>query len=387
MKVLFCAAPAYSRFANLFSLANAMKAMNIDIKFITPPSLSKVIESMGFSTLVVAPELTELQHFASDTHSLNCCLKHDKIALKMFAYANPVLFGPKLIENVDRWSPDLIVFEEGEYTSALVSKVKAIPSICVGWSAPQRPLKILDRVAIELSKAALEIGVDLSIGAEDLYGSLRINRFPKSMELYESIFPNQIIMQPCLPGEFDVTYSRPLQRNPQKVIHASFGTIPGFNANLGLMKTVIEAFNKSPADSLLLSTGDNVTSSQLRKISTYKKIELKPFFPHDVILSSCNAIICHGGASTVAAALSHACPLIIVPQGGASQLRNSMAVVRRGLGVSILHGTLDTDSLASAIRIVLEDSFYLNSSRSVLEEVKSMPSPLSVAKYIIDHFS
>ncbi len=92
------------------------------------------------------------------------------------------------------------------------------------------------------------------------------------------------------------------------------------------------------------------------------------------MLPHASVVVSHGGSGTVLATLAHGLPQVCVPQG-ADQFRNGHGVERAGAGISLPPAVLTPESVADAVRALLDDPSYRAGAGRVCEEIAAMPSP------------
>jgi MGT family glycosyltransferase len=121
---------------------------------------------------------------------------------------------------------------------------------------------------------------------------------------------------------------------------------------------IMEALRDLPVRALL-TLGNVVIRGDL---SVPPNVAVVDYVPHTAVLGDTSLVICHGGLSTVMAALAHGVPLVCIPQGR-DQSFNAERVQSCGVGISLAKDA-PPETIAQAIRTVLEDSSYTDSARS-----------------------
>jgi MGT family glycosyltransferase len=94
------------------------------------------------------------------------------------------------------------------------------------------------------------------------------------------------------------------------------------------------------------------------------------FVPHDVVLPHMAAVICHGGLSTITAALAAGVPLVCIPQGRDQHI-NAARVVASGVG-EVVAPDASAAEIARAVRAVVENWSMREAARRLADEVAAL---------------
>jgi UDP:flavonoid glycosyltransferase YjiC (YdhE family) len=99
-------------------------------------------------------------------------------------------------------------------------------------------------------------------------------------------------------------------------------------------------------------------------------VTVRGYLPHELLLPHMAAVICHGGLSTVTAALAAGVPLLCVPQGR-DQPDNAARVVASGVGRAV---TADASAaeIADALQALLADSAVAREARRFAEVIAGL---------------
>jgi UDP:flavonoid glycosyltransferase YjiC (YdhE family) len=82
-------------------------------------------------------------------------------------------------------------------------------------------------------------------------------------------------------------------------------------------------------------------------------VTVRGFVAHEHVLPQMSAVVCHGGLSTITAALAHGVPVLCIPQGR-DQPGNAEQVAASGAGRSLPQDATAAD-IADALFLVLND--------------------------------
>ena len=83
------------------------------------------------------------------------------------------------------------------------------------------------------------------------------------------------------------------------------------------------------------------------------RVLVRSTVPHLEVLPGMDALICHGGASTLMKALYFGVPVLVIPLG-AEQRSNGARLVHAGIGKMILPAALSPSGIRNAVRTLLD---------------------------------
>lgn len=375
MKVLLTAAPAISRVGQMVPLATALKQTGHEICWATSRSLAPTLRRMSFDCAEIVPDLGSLQHHAAERWSSWPAWPPDRRALHLFAVLLPQMILSRLESLIVDWNADLVVFEEFEFAGPLAAAVCGRPSVCLGWPGPRRTagnLAALAQAVEQLwsAQGLAEVGL-----RQRLAGTLRISTCPPSLDLkFDPTDAGEILMQPGSMTS-DLLDEHGVVPTLGGAVHASLGTVGEYTSDPGVLDAIVTGVHLA-GRCLVLSVGPRLDPERWHDptagVYAYRAVS------HDSILRQASVTIFHGGVGTFWRALSHGCPLIVAPQGAASQARNARACARRGVGISLGVSRPSARSVADAVRLVTDNAHYRLAALSVAREISSMPSPEQV---------
>lgn len=97
--------------------------------------------------------------------------------------------------------------------------------------------------------------------------------------------------------------------------------------------------------------------------------------PLDVLASTCDLVVSHGGGATSLTALSAGVPQLMIPQGGAT-VENAQRLARYGAAIALERGA-PVERIISACEEILSDSSYADRARSLSQEIAALTPPAS----------
>jgi len=124
---------------------------------------------------------------------------------------------------------------------------------------------------------------------------------------------------------------------------------------------------ESLAVRVLLTLGGVIPTDSVRAPAN---VMVRDFLPHDLILPHMAAVVCHGGLSTITAALAAGVPLICIPQGRDQDL-NAARVEACGVGRVVAPGSSAAE-IATAVRAVIRDASARESAGRFAEAIAAL---------------
>lgn len=380
MRVLCSCVPATSRFLLLSPLARAIAAAGHEVAFAVPSGFHAEVSGAGFNTLVTGLSLDELREAARNSNGDR--LPPDREAALMFTRLAPLGLRTRFLPVVEDFAPDVIVHEEGEYGGPLMAAALGVPSIVVGWPVPLRSPTLLRKLDQALAETWVEAGLTPSPLA-GIYDHLYVDTCPPSLQAaHAAMIPNRQQMRPLLDEARTAALDEPLvDRLPGvSTVHLTFGTVLSLaGGTLDIVRRVVNALRDEPIR-LVVSVGHRNDTGVFGP-STDRLI-VGRFWPHRLLLPHCDAVICHGGAGSTIAALSHGLPLLILPQDGASQYRSAAACVQAGAGLALLDADVDAASIRASVRALLDEPSYRVAAQRIAAEIGLMPEPRAIVSAI-----
>lgn len=136
-----------------------------------------------------------------------------------------------------------------------------------------------------------------------------------------------------------------------------------FQDHVAVLQAVIDGAASLPVR-VLVTLGDTIAPDELVPAANTVLVHSAP---HNDVMPHTFLVITHGGHGTVARALTHLKPLIVVPHGR-DQNDNAARVVARGAGLMLPAASAATDFRA-AIETMLADPSYAEAARKLGERV------------------
>ena len=287
---------------------------------------------------------------------------------RLFGGYRTPLMVPDLLRLAQEWRPDLLVHEQGEFAAPLVGRLLGLPHVvhAFGGATPPEPVQDAAERIADLWAAH---GVEVPPYA-GCYEHLYLDICPPSVQTAPlDHIPHRQLLRPGTYAGAEpaggveglvATDGRPL-------VYLTLGTV---NNQAPLFRKVLAGL--ASLDVLVLVTLGNADPASLGPQP--EQIRVAGYVSQSALLPHASAVVSHGGSGTLLATLAHGLPQVCVPQG-ADQFRNGSGVARAGAGITLPPARLTPESVADAVRALLDDPSYRAGAGRVRDEIGAMPSP------------
>ncbi len=291
---------------------------------------------------------------------------------QVFGNVLPRRFVADLTPLLERFRPDLVVYESGNAGGAIAARLAGVPAIGHGFGRFS-PGGITDAIHGRLAEFAAEVGF------EGVYlpsfGDPVVDICPESVQEPDFVAEaNRIPLRPvgwAEPGDLPAGVvgrdkSRPL-------IYLTLGTAFG---DEDVVKRAIGGLARLDGD-VILAAGPTVDPAALGELPGNVRVEV--WVPQVDLLPHVDLVVHHGGSGTTLGAFGAGLPQLVLPQG-ADQFTNAEAVVTAGVGRRLTGADVVEDVIFEQARKLLTDETVLGAARKLADEVAAMPSPAEVAQ-------
>jgi MGT family glycosyltransferase len=290
-------------------------------------------------------------------------------------------FAPPMARDLRRiaeeFRPDVMIRDRGEYASWAVSHALEVPGITLTFGLlPDRALDANARDALNELRRHQGLNPDPSLAT--LYDAPVLVPAPRTYaDTGVALLPSVHFVQPMLhdaSGEEKLpAWVSGLGGRP--VVYVTMGNI--FNRP-ALFKPVIEALASEPID-VIVTVGRALDPDAFGTQPDHVHIER--YIPQSLLLDRVDAIVCHGGFSTVMGALRAGVPLVIAPSGADQPIHASRC---RALGAAIVVGArpLDPAEIRTAVRALIENRAIREAARAIAADIAALPDAVGAAEIV-----
>jgi UDP:flavonoid glycosyltransferase YjiC (YdhE family) len=299
----------------------------------------------------------------------------------------PTLFGrliaqamwPALRAAAEAWRPELIISEPAALAAPLLARCLGVPQLTheFGLAIPPAITAGAAEVMAQLwQTAGFEVPPDAGLYARGV-----IEVAPPALRAahgFEGLAPRVWPQRPSTQPSRPVSTLPPrlqafLQRQAGRpVLTVSFGTLhrgsPGWQ---GLLRTLagLDLAAVVLHGPLLPAPPD-----------LPERLHVEPYVDYPLLFPACTAVISHGGAGSVLAALAHGLPQLLLPYG-ADQFRNADAAVACGAALS-LEDRYEPADIGAAIERLLGDAGLRRQAEALQAQIQAMPDADATAAQI-----
>ncbi|HEY5882836.1 MAG TPA: glycosyltransferase [Nakamurella sp.] len=384
MKILFSGWPAYGHLLPMVPLARAAVDGGHDVLVVSGADVRALIERHGLPAAVAGPTLAEAYAAAAeanraaglDTEFGRMGPEQQALAAaRHFFGAAALRRVPELFELIGRWRPDLIVHDTLELAGPTVAEVVGIPHATHSYG----PLVPETRLfATAFTPVFTEAGMPDPMPG--VFGSPYLEVCPPGLQAAGTQPWTDVV--PIRPWVGDVPAGESLPAafadlpHPTNV-YLTLGTVT--NQRPGVFAAVLDGCARLPVN-VVVTTGPGVDPATVA--GGRPAVLARPYLPQSLVLPHCSAVVSHCGAGTMFGALCHALPQLCLPQG-TDQPANADAVTRAGAGLVLDPGDVDADTVARALRQLLEDSAIRAAAARIRSEIEGLPSPASALRTLL----
>ncbi len=136
-----------------------------------------------------------------------------------------------------------------------------------------------------------------------------------------------------------------------------------FQNHVGVLQRVIDALAAFPVR-VLVTLGPTIAPEELRPAPNTRLVRSAP---HNAVMREAALVVTHGGHGTVARAMLHELPMLVIPHGR-DQDGNAARIAARGAGL-MLPPSATSNQIAAAVDRLLGDSDFAVRAQALGREV------------------
>ena len=373
MRILITTSPGLGHILPTISFAHAARAAGHDVLYASGGFVSAIAEA-GLQVVDVSPDTDYVKIFTGfgagiqrEMAAAQGIRQTMEIGLRLFAkVSEPTLDG--VVRIAEKWQPDVIMHTQLQAAGLLAAGKLGVPLVSFSLAMGREGGGFEDMG--EYTFGQLREYFDRHGVAEAPKPAVQLSVSPPSVQgsgaVPDGVWPMRYV--PYNGGS--VVPEWLLDKPSRRRVLITLGTVVP-QMGLGLVEPIVAAASKVDAE-FVLALG-NVDLTSLGELPG--NVRAVGYLPLGVLLTSCDAVIHHGGAGTTMTTVDAGIPQIVVPQG-ADQFLNADTVQANGLGLRAQLGDVD---VALIERLLTDDSWRANALR-VRDELRAMPSPVEVVE-------
>ncbi|MFJ4918332.1 nucleotide disphospho-sugar-binding domain-containing protein [Streptomyces sp. NPDC088725] len=386
MRVLMITSPSATHFLPMVPLAWAIRAAGHEILVAAQPDALGAVERAGLNAVSVGDPagindalqaLVEVRpgqrplewvgRWTTETFSVfpPVWLKHSQNVL------------PGYLELAKEYRPDLILADVMECNALMVGEALGIPVAHhrYGVDPVSEPIKVGARTALreQFESLGLTELPEPTVVIDPCPAELQLPGLPAGIRMRYVPFNGSGTMPAWLRDERRAKTAR-------RRVAVSLGSHTLSMSGVPLLRNVLRAFEAQDVE--IVATVEERYREELGPVSS--SVRLVEPLPLHLLLSSCDAVVHHGGNGTGMTSTSFGLPQIALPQiadsfGYGDQLAAS------GAGITIDNAPQQDDPvhLRKAAESLLEDPSYAQSARKLGQAVADLPSPAETVTELV----
>lgn len=310
-----------------------------------------------------------LSHAALVQRALSLDVPGPERARALFTTLATPPMAEDLLAIAERWRPDVVLHEEGEYAAPLVASLLGLPCVTQSWSAPAR---------VGAARAFLDEPLAAVWQRFGAHGPVRqggqpyLDACPSLLQVNDlaDVGPHVV---PVHPHGFDGPPAPPpaaLAALPRPSVYVTLGTEPAFSRPELLQRLVDAAAAAVPG--VVVSTGPCRPGCV---VVPHDGVRVLQYVPQSHVLPHVDAVVAHGGAGTTAGALLHGRPSLLVPGAAPSQQRCAERVAAAGVGLRLDWAEATPARLRAAVADVVAREDLRTAARAVADAFAGLPGP------------
>ncbi|MDT7745269.1 MAG: hypothetical protein QOE59_4347 [Actinomycetota bacterium] len=394
MRILFASAPGYGLTLPLVPLAWAARAAGHEVLLATTSEMATVAPAAGLAVHDVYPQRDVwgdlMRRVMSGGEPDEDLPEEYRLAVKA---GNPFgLFTVTMTEGTvaagRAFGADLVAYPSDHAAGMLTAAALGVPALEVGnrisWSMRDVDWRtghdgFGDSAINDLVREKLDIhGTPVPVA--------RIDPRPPSMGGLgaDEVTHDERDGAPWWPMRFvpynggTVVPDWALHPAARPRVAVTLGTVVPAVSGVSSLAVVLEALGGMDVE-VVLAAG----TADLTELGTLpENVRAVGYLPLSSFLSTCTAIVHHGGSGTTAAPLFYGVPQLVLPSFADNPLA-AERVAARGVGLSHDPQTVDVATIRASVGRLLTEDMFATAAGEVRAEMATQPSPAAVVERVV----
>jgi UDP:flavonoid glycosyltransferase YjiC (YdhE family) len=344
MRILFAFVGGRGHAEPLIPVARAAAAAGHTTAFTGRPGMAETIEGLGLDFFPTGPSSGNGPPVRIPLRKLDP-EKEDRDLREGFARRLARARAADVAALCADWQPDLIVCDEIDFGSMIAAERLGLPYASVLVIAAGSFVR-REVVGQALNEVRREHGLPPDPELAMLSRHLVLSPFPPSYR--DPAFPLPATSYSFRPVTVEQSTSK-----GAPIVYFTLGTV--FNLESGdLFTRVLAGLAALPIEAVA-TVGNQIDPEELGTFPDNVRVER--FIDQSLVLPRCSAVVSHGGSGTVAGALAHGLPLVLMPMG-ADQPMNAARCEELGVARVLDALSATPAAITEAVSDVLSDLSY-----------------------------
>ena len=379
MRVLFTTLPGAGPFHPLVPFARALARQGHVVAFATSRSYCAIVEAAGFQCFPAGYDWLVANSEPLYAHVKSMLVDRERPFSPLedvYVDFLPPLMVADLLVLARSWAPDVIVRDPMEFAGCIAAEVLGVPHTACGplfsfwdggWHASPG----------EISKPNLCVlrrgyGLPPDPALTMLHRYLYLAFLPPAFPGPALVPPSTVhFLRPVSFNDSGANVSPPWLGNlPERpTVHASLGTV--FHRTPGVFAAIIEGLRDEDIN-LIVAVGRDQDPAAFGPQP--QNVRIERYIAHSLLLPYCDAVVTHGGFSSVMACLEEALPMVVVPLAG-DQPGNAKRCADLGVAQVISSDKRTPAKICEAVREVLRNPSYRENALRLQKQMSCLPGP------------
>ena len=370
VRVLFTTQPGLGHLLPLLPVADGLRDRGHDVLFAASASFCDEIAAAGHMSRVAGRDWLASQMVAAFP-----AMAAIPPGPERYRWARSTLFAGDtarhsvhdIVAIARDWRADLLVREAAEYGGCLAAEVLGLPHATVRTDSGSSSYadRFLVGPSLDANRAAIGLAADPDVVMPFRY--LQLSFAPPGIdEPDEAASPTAHRIRPVMPSNGD-DVSAWLNGPPdQPTVYATLGTI--YN-QAELLSMIVDGLAGERLNLIVTVGRDQDPAS----IDPHRpNVEVAQWIPQHSLLPHCAAVVTHGGYGTITAAMTHGCPLVLLPIS-ADQHLNAAGCSALGVGLTVGPSARTAETIRRATTAVLTRPEHRQAARDVARQLQDRP--------------
>ncbi|HET9304009.1 MAG TPA: glycosyltransferase [Propionibacteriaceae bacterium] len=375
VKIMFASLGAYGHVYPMMPLALACANAGHEAVIATGlPFLGR----LPLPTVPGYPPELELDWAIQETRRRHPDLHDEDFSMAMFADVTAEFAAPTMIEQCERFRPDLVVYEAMFTGTGVAANVLGIPALAYSIGLATFFYQPLHAATVGYQRDTWLQRDQTPPDGDGLLAAALINPAPPSVRQPDGIATPTIPIRSIAYNESSAGVPAWLSEpGTRPRVYLTLGTV-AFGAVDVLSRAVAEI---AALDiDLLVTVGPEGEPAALGEVPG--NVHVERFVAQSAVLPLVDVIVHHGGTGTVLSALEAGLPQLLLPQG-ADQFFNAEILTAAGAGRRLPNDAQQPGAIGEAVQALLGDAPERRTAAKLREEIATMPSPADVVPELV----
>jgi UDP:flavonoid glycosyltransferase YjiC (YdhE family) len=364
MRILFTSLRSAGHFGPIEPFASGFARRGHDVLVAVHRAGVEMVRDHGLAATPLDSPPDELRNAAFErAHGLGFEEAAALVAREVFASADPRAAFPSLVAAIERFRPDLVLHETGEFAAVLAAEATDVPvgRIAINGAAAER--WFAEVAAGPVDALRRELGLEPDPAGDRILTGPGLTLVPAALEAPDGAWELERFREP-LPAAWPLPEWWDGDERP--LVYLTLGSITGTTGFFPRVYREVIAGLATLDVRVLVTLGRGADPAQLGELPP--SVHVERWIPQGEVMPHAAAMVCHGGGGTVRLGLAGGVPMVVLPLF-ADQPLNAAAVAATGAGLAVA----DAADVAAATRRVLRAPRYRATARRIADEIASLP--------------